>query len=218
MHRLSGSAPAITGGTGYPNPGIVRCILASKVPEEITELLQRWGAGDAEAFRVLTPLVYQELRKLATGHLRREPDGMGVQPTELVNEAYLRLVGRSTGNWQSRAQFYAVASQVIRRILIDQARGRLRGKRGGAHGTLALDPSIDFPVERSLHLVALDDALQALAQLDPRQSQIVELRFFGGLSLEEIAEVTGLSTATVKRSWSSARAWLLLELQQSQPV
>ena len=184
------------------------------MPEEITELLQRWGSGDAEAFRLLTPLVYQELRKLASSHLRRESIGLDVQPTELVNEAYLRMEGRVTGSWQNRAQFYAVASQVIRRILIDQARTRLRGKRGGAHTTLALDASLDFPVERSLHLIALDDALLALAQLDSRQSRIVELRFFTGLSIEEIAEVLGLSVATVKRSWSSARAWLLRELEQ----
>ena len=179
---------------------------------EITELLQRWGNGEEDAFHALTPLVYKELHRMATAQLRLETQTV-FQPTELVNEAYLRLVDRPTGNWKCRAQFYSVASQVIRRILVDQARSRLREKRGGESPTVKLDPSIDFPLERSIQLVALDDALQALAKLDARQSQIVELRFFVGLSLEETAEVMDLSVATVKRSWTSARAWLLRELE-----
>ncbi len=183
------------------------------MPEEITQLLRRWGEGDMEAFHALTPLVYAELRRLAASHYGNERPGVALQPTELVHEAFLRLVDRPTGNWQSRNQFYAVASQVIRRVLIDQARARLRVKRGGSESTIALDDSMDFPIERSLQLTALDDALQVLAKLDARQAQVVELRFFAGLSIEDTAGVMGLSAATVKRSWNSARVWLLRELE-----
>jgi len=188
------------------------------VPSDITELLQRWGEGDASAFGALVPLVYEEMRKLAYGHMVEERADHTLQPTALVNEAYLRLVQRPTGNWKNRSQFYAVASQVIRRVLVDHARGRLRQKRGSGQLTVVRDPTIDFPTERSIQLTSLDDALDALAKLDPRQARIVELRFFAGLSLEEIAEALELSLATVKRGWSSARAWLIREMKQGEPT
>jgi len=181
--------------------------------EEITRLLQSWGDGDAEAFEKLMPLVYDELRKLAAGHLRSERDDHTLDPTGLVHEAYLRMVDRPTGNWQSRRQFYAVASQVIRRVLIDHARARLRDKRGGgARHLLAIDPAMEWPLARSVQITELDDALNALNDLDETQARIVELRFFTGLTIEETADVLEMSPATVKRAWSSARAWLLSEL------
>ena len=179
---------------------------------DVTELLQRWGDGDESAFRELTPIVYDEMRKLAYAHMTDERTGHTLQPTAVVHEAYLRLAHRPTGNWKNRFQFYAVVSQVIRRILVDHARARLRQKRGGGETSIVLDRAVDFACERSLQLAALDDALESLSKLDSRQGRIVELRFFGGLSLEETAEVMSLSPATVKRSWSSARAWLLREM------
>jgi RNA polymerase sigma factor (TIGR02999 family) len=182
------------------------------VSGNVTELLQKWSEGDAEAFQALTPLVYQEMRTLASAHLRHERSGHTLEPTGLVHEAYMRLVHRETGNWQNRTQFYAVASQVIRRILVEHARARLRLKRGGGTTTIFLDATIEWPVERSIQLTRLDDALESLAKLDPSQSRIVELRFFTGLSIEETADVVGISPATVKRRWASARAWLLREL------
>lgn len=184
----------------------------------VTELLQRWSEGDEAAFQALTPLVYQELRQLASAHLRNERSSHTLEPTGLVHEAYMRLVHRETGNWQNRTQFYAVASQVIRRILVEHARSRLRLKRGGGTTTIFLDATIEWPVQRSLQLTQLDDALESLAQLDPSQSRIVELRFFTGLSIDETAHVLDISPATVKRRWASARAWLLRELYPERVV
>jgi len=181
--------------------------------EDVTQLLQRWGDGDADAFEQLMPLVYDELRKLAAGHLQKERDDHTLDPTGLVHEAYMRLVDRPTGNWKGRKQFYAVASQVIRRVLIDHARARLRDKRGGgARHLVAVDPSVEWPLQRSIQITELDDALTSLSDLDETQGRIVELRFFTGLTIEETAELMELSPATVKRAWSSARAWLLQEL------
>jgi RNA polymerase sigma factor (TIGR02999 family) len=182
------------------------------VSGEVTDLLERWSSGDEDAFRALTPLVYEEMRKLASAHLRDERTNHTLQPTGLVHEAYIRLVHRPTGNWKSRAQFYAVASQVIRRILVEHARARLRLKRGGGQIAIFLDSTVNWPVQRSLQLTALDDALKSLAELDPEQSRIVELRFFTGLSIADTATVLDVSPATVKRHWSSARAWLIREL------
>lgn len=184
------------------------------VAGDITALLQRWGDGDHGAFEALMPLVYDELRKLAAAHLQHERDDHTLQPTGLVHEAYMRLVNRSTGNWKSRGQFYSVASQVIRRVLVDHARARTRKKRGGGsrHQSLSLDPGLDWPIDRSVQLLELEDALTALSSLDETQGRIVELRFFTGLTIEETADVMEMSPATVKRSWSSARAWLLLHL------
>lgn len=182
---------------------------------DVTELLQRWAEGDEEAFRSLTPLVYDEMRKLASVQLRDERTSHTLEPTGLVHEAYMRLVHRQTGNWKNRTQFYSVASQVIRRILVEHARARLRLKRGGGTISIFLDATVDWPTERSVQLTNLDDALNSLAKLDAAQSRIVELRFFTGLSIEETADVLELSPATVKRRWASARAWLLRELGAS---
>ena len=180
---------------------------------DVTKLLQRWGDGDTEAFEALIPLVYDELRKLAASHLQRERGGHTLQPTGLVHEAYMRLSDRPTGSWRGRAQFYAVASQVIRRVLVDHARSRLRQKRGGGVPHLMIiDSAIDWPDQRSVQITQLEDALLALAELDETQARIVELRFFTGLTIEKTAEVLEMSPASVKRAWSSARAWLLLEL------
>ncbi|NKB89123.1 MAG: sigma-70 family RNA polymerase sigma factor [Acidobacteria bacterium] len=186
---------------------------------DVTRLLQQWGDGDSDAFETLIPLVYDELRKLAAAHLRNERGGHTLQPTGLVHEAYMRLTDRPTGNWKGRAQFYAVASQVIRRVLVDHARGRLRQKRGGGTRHLVLiDAGVDWPIERSIQIDRLEDALDALAVLDATQARIVELRFFTGLTIDEAADVLDLSPATVKRSWSSARAWLLRELGGPSPA
>jgi RNA polymerase sigma factor (TIGR02999 family) len=181
---------------------------------EITGLLRRWSGGDKAALDELAPLVYTELRRLAHRQLRREYANPTFESTELVHEAYLRMVDQSRAQWQDRRHFYAVSSQIIRRILVDNARSRLRGKRGGGLPRLALDESIDMAQERSLELVALDDALNGLAQLDPRQARIVELRFFAGLSIDETAEALEISKATVNRDWVTARAWLLRELSR----
>ncbi len=188
------------------------------MPGDVTELLERWSTGDEDAFRALTPIVYEEMRKLASAHLRSERTSHTLQPTGLVHEAYIRLVHRPSGNWKSRAQFFAVASQVIRRILVEHARARLRQKRGGGQTAIYLDASIGWPVQRSMQLTALDDALKSLAGLDPEQSRIVELRFFTGLSIADTADVLDVSPATVKRHWNSARAWLIRELGLTGPA
>lgn len=182
------------------------------MPGEVTVLLRRWSEGDQRAFAELTPLIYDELRKLASAQLKGERSDHTLQPTTLAHEAYLKLVHRVTGNWQSRTQFYAVASQVIRRVLVDHARARLRQKRGRGAKLVTIDPSLDWPVDESIQITRLEDALEALATLDPVQSRIVELRFFTGLTIEETADVLKRSPATVKRAWASARAWLLCEL------
>jgi RNA polymerase sigma factor (TIGR02999 family) len=180
--------------------------------DSVTGLLTRWRAGDRQALDELTPLVYVELRRIARRHLRREPVGNSLQTTALVHEAYLKLVDQSRIEWQNRAQFYAVAGELIRRILVDHARARHRDKRGGAVRTLALDEALHISNKRSVELIALDDALNGLAKLDVQQSRVVELRFFAGLTVEETAEVLQVSRATVNRDWVTARAWLLREL------
>ena len=183
-------------------------------PQDITRLLQAWRAGDESALERLTPLVYQELHRLARHHLAREWQGEVVlQTSALVNEAYLRLADAQTIDWQNRAHFFGVAARLMRQILVDFARARASQKRGGDEAVfVSLAVAIDTPVERPLDLVALDDALTTLARLDARQSQIIELRFFGGLSVEETAEVLGVSPGTVMRDWRTARAWLHREL------
>ena len=183
-------------------------------PQDITRLLQAWRAGDESALERLTPLVYQELHRLARHHLAREWQGEVVlQTSALVNEAYLRLADAQTVDWQNRAHFFGVAARLMRQILVDFARARASQKRGGNEAVfVSLAVAIDTPVERPLDLVALDDALTTLARLDARQSQIIELRFFGGLSVEETAEVLGVSPGTVMRDWRTARAWLHREL------
>jgi RNA polymerase sigma factor (TIGR02999 family) len=171
-------------------------------------MLIDWSGGDREASARLMPLVYEELRRLARQYLQRERPDHTLQATGLVHEAYLRLVDQSTTTWQNRAHFFGVAAQVMRRVLVDYARTHRAEKRGGGWDKLAFDEAFAPSAERSVDLVALDDALKDLLALDPQQSQIVELRFFGGLTNEEIAEVLDISPRTVKREWRIAKAWL----------
>ncbi|HKQ79179.1 MAG TPA: sigma-70 family RNA polymerase sigma factor [Blastocatellia bacterium] len=181
-------------------------------PQEITQLLIAWSNGDEQALEALMPLVYQDLRRLAAYHLSRENSGHTLQTTALVHEAYLRLVRQKGFRWQNRVHFLAVVAQMMRRILVDHARARRFAKRGGGAQQVPIDEVADMPDGQAAELVALDDALNALAQFDERESKIVELRFFGGLSIEETAEVLGISPGTVMREWTFAKAWLKREL------
>ena len=180
--------------------------------ENVTELLVAWGHGDQSALGVLAPLVQEELHRLATRCTAGERPGHILQPTALVNEAYLRLVEWKSVRWQNRAHFFAMAAQIMRHILVDKARARARAKRGGAPLHVSLSEAEQVPLGKSVDLVALDDALKSLEGLHARQSRVVELRFFGGLDLEETAHVLGVSVGTVRRDWSLARAWLYREL------
>ena len=184
----------------------------STSPQAVTQLLVDWGNGDRQALEKLTPLVYQELKRLATRHLRRERREHTLQSNALVHEAWLRLIDQNHVHWQNRAQFFGIAAEMIRRILIDHARNRQAAKRGDGAIKLSLDEALGAPDRRDFDLVALDDALKDLGKLDPKQGQLVELRFFAGLSIEESAEVLGVSPATVKREWAVAKAWLYREL------
>jgi RNA polymerase sigma-70 factor, ECF subfamily len=184
---------------------------ASTGGEDVSGLLHAWSAGDQNALDQLTPIVYDELRRLAAQYLRRERTGHSLQATALVNEAYLRLVDYKHMRWENRAHFFAVSAQLMRRILVDHAR-RHNLKRGGGVQHLSLDETAVVGGERPHDLVELDDALEGLARMDPRKAQVVELRFFGGLSVEETAEVLKVSGVTVMRDWSSARAWLYREM------
>ena len=177
----------------------------------ITELLQEWRQGDRAALEELTPAVYRELRKIAGGQMRRERVGHTLQPTALINEAYVRLSGDSVMEWQNRAHFFATATNVMRRILVEYARSRHSQKRQGGMRITLCDGAL-FSSERPEDMIQLDDALQALAQVDERKARVVELRYFGGLSIEEIAEVVGISVATVGRELRFAQAWLANEL------
>jgi len=178
---------------------------------EISGLLRAWGDGDRGALDRLTPIVYDELRRLASHYMRGERPGHSLQATALVNEAYVRLVDYKGMQWQNRAHFFAVSAQLMRRILVDHAR-RHNMKRGGGVQHVSLDETAIVGGDRAADLVALDDALDALARLDSRKVQVVELRFFGGLSVEETAEVLKVSSVTVMRDWSTAKAWLYREL------
>ncbi len=182
--------------------------------EEVTLLLRRWSGGDASALEALAPLVYAELRRLAHRQLARERDDHTLQSTALVNEAFLRLIRGPEVEWQDRAHFYAVSSQMIRRILVDHARQRHAGKRGAGAAMVELNEELMPGAPRAVELIALDDALSGLAKLDPVQSQVVEMRFFGGLSTEEIACALGIAPRTVGRYWASARLWLLREMSR----
>jgi RNA polymerase sigma factor (TIGR02999 family) len=173
---------------------------------EVTRLLQAWTQGDRGALESLIPLVYGDLHRMAERHLRGEKPGHTLQPTAIVNEAYMRLVGSEGGDWQNRAHFFAAAARSMRRILVDHARARNAKKRGGGTRTL-LDTAV-MVVPRAVDLIAVDDALEKLAALDPVQGRVVELRFFAGLTEAETAEALGISTATVHRKWLSAKAWL----------
>lgn len=181
---------------------------------QITVLLEQWGEGDPQALEKLTPLVYGELHRLASRYLRRERPDHTLQSTALVNEAYLKLVGQHSMRWQNRAHFFGIAAQLIRRILVDHARSRFAEKRGSSAPKLSLEEVPEAVAVRELDLVALDDALEDLAKIDPRQSRVVELRFFAGLSVEETAEVMQMSPATVKREWTAAKAWLFRQLRK----
>ena len=181
---------------------------------EVTRLLADWSKGDPQALEKLTPLVYDELRRLASHYLRLERPGHTLQSTALVHEAFIKLVGQDRVHWQNRAHFFGIAAQLIRRILVDYARARHAAKRGAEAQKLELDEAIAIPGGRDPDLVALDDALSDLAKIDPRQSRLVELRFFTGLTLEESAEVLRMSLATAKRDWVTAKAWLSREIQR----
>jgi RNA polymerase sigma factor (TIGR02999 family) len=176
--------------------------------ENVTLLLQDWSAGDERALEELLPLIYNELRHLAHNFLYRERSGHTLQTTALVHEAYLKLIDQKDARWQNRSHFFAIAAQAMRRILIDSARRHAAMKRGGPQEKLSLDEVPDLSLEPNTKLLALDEALKALAEMDPEQSRIVELRYFGGLTIEETAEVMKSSPATVKREWAMARAWL----------
>lgn len=177
-------------------------------PGEVTRLLENLNAGDKDALPALLPLVYDELRRLAGRQLSRERPGHALQPTALVHEAYLKLIGQQEVRWQNRAHFMGVAAQAMRRILVDQARARLTHKRGGDLQSVSIDDVTLFEEPRSAQLLALDAALSKLAGFDPEQARLVELRFFGGLTIEETADLLGVSDTTVKREWRLARAWL----------
>jgi RNA polymerase sigma factor (TIGR02999 family) len=183
-------------------------------PESITRLLGDWSKGDQAALEKLMPLVYGELRKLAGNYLRRERQGHTLQPTALVNEAYLKLIDQRNAKWQNRAQFFGVAAQLMRRILVDHARAHQAAKRGGSDQERLSITSAERIVHKpAVDLLALQEALEELATLDPQQERIVELRFFGGLSIEEAGEVLGIGHATVERDWKMARAWLRRKLE-----
>jgi RNA polymerase sigma-70 factor, ECF subfamily len=180
---------------------------------EVTVLLTQLSQGDKSVIERLMPLVYDELHRRAAGYMRRERANHTLQPTALVNEAYLRLVQQRESNWKNRAHFLAVAAQLMRRILIDHARARLSSKRGGELEIVALDEALQFRTDTPAGLLSVDDALTKLEKLDPRQGHIVEMRFYGGLTVDETAEVLSVSSRTVEREWTLARAWLYAELK-----
>jgi RNA polymerase sigma factor (TIGR02999 family) len=186
--------------------------IPSNRPHRPTELLLAWGRGEAQAFDQLVPLVHEELRRLASRHMARERADHTLQASALVNEAYLRLIDLKRMQWQNRAHFFAMSARVMRRILVDFARAKRNEKRGGGATKVTLDEALLPPKETAYDLVALDDALHALAAVHPRKSEVVELRYFGGLSLEETAEALHVSIDTVKRDWRFAKLWLLREL------
>ncbi len=186
--------------------------MSSTTSNSVSELLIRWRGGDKSALDNLLPLVYDELRKLARHYLKSERREHTLQSTALVHEAYLRLAGQSSVRADSRAHFFCIAAGLMREILVDHARKRGAAKRGANCLTLTLDEALALPEKREVDLIAVDDALNSLAALDPRQARIVELRFFGGLAIEEISEILGISRATVTREWATARLWLQREM------
>lgn len=177
-------------------------------PQEVTQLLADWGKGDRSALDKLLPLVHSELRRIAQRQMSQERPGHTLQATALVNEAYLKLAGQQEFNWQNRAHFFAVCAQVMRHILIDHARAHAREKRGGGAVKVSLNDALVVAADQADHFIALDDALRELERLDPQKGKIVELRYFGGLSIEEAAEVLNISPRTVRREWQRAKAWL----------
>lgn len=185
-------------------------------PDEITQLLKNWGNGDQAARDQLIPLVYEELRRMAHQHMRKERTGHTLQTSALVHEAFMRLVDQTDVQWQNRAHFFGIAAQMMRRVLVDHARGRQYAKRGGDARRVSLDEVAIVSQERAADVVALDDALNRLAAVDQRKSQVVELRFFGGLSIDETATVLAVSPGTIMRDWTLAKAWLRREMKIDQ--
>jgi RNA polymerase sigma-70 factor (ECF subfamily) len=186
-------------------------------PKSVTQMLQAWGAGDPQALERLVPAVYRELRRMAKRRMALENPDNSLQPTALVNELYLRLVDTTGVNFRDRSQFFALAAQMMRRILVDAARARAASKRGGGDAKVAFEEGVFAAPTKDREMVALDDAMKALAKEDPRKAQAVELRFFGGLSIEETAEVLGISVQTVRRDWNFAQAWLSREMRPKPP-
>jgi RNA polymerase sigma factor (TIGR02999 family) len=184
-------------------------------PHQISHLLARYSKGDQAALDQLIPLVYERLRQMAKRHMRAQPRGHTLQTTALIHEAYLKLVGQKEKSWQNRAHFFGVAAQAMRHILVDYARAHHAAKRGRDAQEVSFDEAAVVTAERAAEVVALDDALNDLANLAPRQSQVVELRYFGGLSVKETAEILNVSPETVKRDWRMAKVWLLRELQRN---
>src|SRR5262245_46427850 len=189
-------------------------IMDTPSPEEVTQLLLAWNEGDQAALEKLVPLVETELRRLAKHYMQKERPDHTLQTTALVNEAYLRLIDWKNIKWQNRAQFFAVSAQLMRNILVNYAETRKAAKRGGGDYKIAIDEAFDLAKKQDLDILELDDALKSLAAVDGRKSRIVELRFFGGLTIEETSEVLGISHATVEREWDRARAWLYRELSR----
>jgi RNA polymerase sigma factor (TIGR02999 family) len=189
--------------------------MAKRLPEGVTQLLEKWSQGDEEALNQLLPLVYDELHRLAGARLRGERRDHTLQPTALVNEAYLKLVDQHSIRWQNRSQFYGVAAELMRRILINHARAHLADKRGGDRYQVSLNNIGGFGRQPDVDLLWLHDVLNRLAEIDPEQGRLVELRFFGGLTIEETAEVMHISHATVEREWKVAKAWLKRELTKT---
>jgi RNA polymerase sigma factor (TIGR02999 family) len=187
-------------------------------PSEVTQLLLAWSDGDNSALEKLIPLVYDELRRLARRYMVRERSGHTLQTTALVNEAYLRMVDLKEVQWQNRAHFFAVSAQLMRHILVDFARSRGYKKRGGGTVQIPIDDALDVSTHEPSDLIALDDALNSLAEIDARKSKVVEMRFFGGLSVEETAHVLKVSPETVMRDWKMAKVWLLREISGDKKV
>jgi RNA polymerase sigma factor (TIGR02999 family) len=188
--------------------------MESLSPQEVTVLLQCWRRGEPSALDKLIPLVYEELRRLAHRYMGRENPGHILQTTALVDEAYLRMAGSQPSDWQNRAHFFAISAQLMRQILVDFARAAHSQKRGGDIPQVSLDEALVLTTEQESNLVAIDEALKVLADVDPRKAKVVELRYFGGLSVEETAEVLKVSGDTVKRDWRLAKAWLLREISE----
>ena len=212
----SAGGPGLTGGMGAPNLA-TRSVPTTPQDHAVTALLQAWGGGDLAARDRLLPLVYGDLRRRAARYLRRERPGHTLQPTALVHEAYLRLAGPQRMPWTGRAQFLAVASQAMRRVLVDHARSKRAGKRWGHRVQVPLEEGAATSLPREVDLILLDESLDELAALSPGQARLVELRYFGGLTTEEAADVLGVSHATVERRWNLARAWLFRRVTQGRP-
>jgi RNA polymerase sigma-70 factor, ECF subfamily len=198
--------------------GIDRLSLMTKpAPQEVSQLLLAWRQGDQSALERLMPIVYKELHRLAHGYMRREKPGHTLQTSALVNEAFVRLMHQNEIDWKNRAHFFGIAAQIMRHILLDHARNHARKKRGDGSVRVSFDETAIVSSERAAELIALDDALNGLAELDARKSHLVELRFFGGLSNQEVAEVLGISLRTVEREWLNAKVWLHHAISRTQP-